>query len=150
MRSTVSDVRVDGRDKHSQLAHLEQVIEQAAHLLPGQGPIRVFIHHNTLHAFEDLPFDEAVQKAARLFGCHPYLPEDRYREKLARGRIRVADLQAVLREALAHHGDEPILQLGTRLELRLTMLLYPLRLAPTAELRWFVASNDALKSWPLD
>src|SRR5947209_20124499 len=100
------------------LLHLGQVVQNAVHLLPAQGPIRVFIHHNTLHAFEDLPFDEAVQKGARIFGCHPYLPEDRYREKLARGRIRVADLQAVLSEDLGSRGVEPILQMGTRLEWR--------------------------------
>ena len=46
-------------------------------LLPAQGPINVFIHHNTLHAFEDLPFDEAVKKGAQLYGCQPYLTEDR-------------------------------------------------------------------------
>jgi uncharacterized protein YbcC (UPF0753/DUF2309 family) len=129
------------------LAHLERVIEQAARLLPAQGPIRVFIHHNPLHAFEYLPFDEAVQKGARIFGCHPYLPEARYREKLARGRIRVADLQAVLREDLGCRSDEQILQMGTRIELRLAMLLYPLRVAPTGELRWFVARQDAFKSF---
>jgi uncharacterized protein YbcC (UPF0753/DUF2309 family) len=129
------------------LLHLNRIIEEAAHLLPAQGPIRVFIHHNTLHAFEDLPFDEAVQRGARIFGCHPYLPEALYREKLARGRIRVADLEAVLSEDLGSRGDEAILRMGTRLELRMAMLLYPLRLAPTGELRWFVASHDALKSF---
>jgi uncharacterized protein YbcC (UPF0753/DUF2309 family) len=126
---------------------LERVVEEASHLLPAQGPIRVFIHHNPLHAFEDLPFDEAVQRGARVFGCHPYLPESRYRDKLARGRIRAADLRAVLREDLGGRGDEPILQMGTRLELRLAMLLYPLRLAPTGELRWFVAHHEAFKSF---
>lgn len=129
------------------LLHLERVVREAAHLLPAQGPIRVFIHHNPLHAFEDLPFDEAVQKGARIFGCHPYLPELRYREKLARGRIRVADLEAVLREDLGGRADEAVLHLGTRLDLRLAMLLYPLRLAPTGELRWFVARHDALRSF---
>src|SRR5262249_42978820 len=96
----LSEAKTEGRESSPERSHLEQVIKHAAHLLPAQGPIRVFIHHNTLHAFEDLPFDEAVQKGARLFGCHPYLPEARYREKLRRGRIRVADLEAVLWEDL--------------------------------------------------
>ena len=67
------------------LARLRHAIEHAAHLLPAQGPITVFIHHNTLHAFEDLPFDEAVEKGASVFGCQPYLTEDRYREALDAG-----------------------------------------------------------------
>lgn len=53
----------------ARLARLGEVIEQAAHLLPAQGPITVFIHHNTLHAFEDLLLHEAVKKAAWVFGC---------------------------------------------------------------------------------
>jgi len=67
-------------EKVPQLDHLQQAIDHAAHLLPAQGPITVFIHHNTLHAFEDLPFLEAVKKGGRVFGCHPFLPEDRYRD----------------------------------------------------------------------
>src|SRR4051794_37974905 len=82
----------------SPLTHLKEVIDHAAHLLPAQGPITVFIHHNTLHSFEDLPFSEAVLKGARTFGCHPYLPEDRYRQELLRGRIRFDELREVVAE----------------------------------------------------
>src|SRR6201986_707610 len=78
------------------LDRLSEVIEHTSDLLPAQGPITVFIHHNTLHAFEDLPFHEAVKKGAHVFGCHPYLSEDRYREALRRGRIRFGELQEVL------------------------------------------------------
>jgi hypothetical protein len=35
---------------------LGRVIDELAHLLPAQGPISIFIHHNTLHAFEELAF----------------------------------------------------------------------------------------------
>src|SRR3982750_3075808 len=87
-------------DDDGSAERLRKVIDHAAHLLPAQGPITVFIHHNTLHAFEDLPFAEAVKKAGAVFGCQPFLPKGRYREELARGRIRFADLDAVLREDL--------------------------------------------------
>jgi uncharacterized protein YbcC (UPF0753/DUF2309 family) len=133
----------DDRASTAHLDHLREVIEHAAHLLPAQGPITVFIHHNTLHAFEDLPFHEAVTRGARIFGCHPYLTEDRYRAALARGRICFDELQVVLRQDLRERADQKIPPLGTRLDLRLAMLQYPLRWGPTEELLWFVAETDA-------
>ena len=66
---------------------LTGVIDRLAHLLPAQGPISIFIHHNTLHAFEHLPFEEAVVRAGEQLRCEPFLPESRYRDKLASGRI---------------------------------------------------------------
>src|SRR5690606_17981832 len=76
------------------------VIDRLAHLLPAQGPISIFIHHNTLHAFEHLPFEEAVERAAAQLEREPFLPESRYREKLASGRIRARDVDALLIEQL--------------------------------------------------
>jgi|GEM_PF-4949397 len=63
-------------------SRLEAAISHAAHLLPAQGPINVFVHHNTLHAFEEQGFHEAVAEATNTFGCHPYLLEEEYREEL--------------------------------------------------------------------
>jgi uncharacterized protein len=127
------------------LRHLKEVIDHAAHLLPAQGPITVFIHHNTLHAFEDLPFHDAVKKGAKVFGCQPYLTEERFRAELGRGRIRLKELREVLRADLGARADEKVAGLTTRLELRLAMLEHPLRFGPTEELLWFVAETDALR-----
>ncbi len=132
-------------ESHDSLKHLRHVIDHAAHLLPAQGPITVFIHHNTLHAFEDLPFTQAVKKAARVFGCQPFLTEERYREALGRGRIRFSDLEQILHEQLADGAEERIAKLGTRRELRLALLQYPVRSGPNEELHWFVAETDALR-----
>src|SRR5579883_783568 len=132
----------DSGPDHRELA---EVIEQAAHLLPAQGPITVFIHHNTLHAFEDLPFHEAVKKGALIYGCQPYLSEDRYRKELRRGRIRFVELQDVLEQDLGERARAAIPCFGTRLDLRLAMLQYPLRFGPTEELVWYVAEVDALR-----
>lgn len=124
---------------------LRAAVEHAAHLLPAQGPITVFIHHNTLHAFEDLPFHDGIKKGARVFGCQAYLSEDRYRDEMERGRIRVGELQDVLRENLKDGAQTKVASLCTRFDLRLAMLQYPLRSGPTEELVWFVAERDALR-----
>src|SRR5215475_6112143 len=119
LTSTATSSAQDEGDRSPHLHRLSKAIEHAAHLLPAQGPITVFIHHNTLHAFEDLPFHEAVKKGAHVFGCHPYLSEDRYREALSRGRIRFGELQDVLEHDLGEGAGAKIACFGTRLELRL-------------------------------
>jgi hypothetical protein len=120
------------------------LIERAGGLLPLPGPITAFAFLNTLQALEDLPFDTGMRRGARLYGCQPYLSEERYREKLSRGRIRLEDLAAVLQDDLGDQADTLIGSLGTRFELRLAMLQFPLQFGPAEELRWFVAEMDAL------
>ena len=123
---------------------LQHAIDHAAHLLPAQGPITVFIHHNTLHAFEDMPFFQAVEHGARVFGCQPYLAEARYREGLGTGRIRFDDLLTVLESELGIRAVEIVANLGMRVDIRLAMLQYPLREGPAEEIEWFIAQTDAL------
>jgi len=134
---------IDGPD--SRLDRLARIIEHSVHILPAQGPITVFIHHNTLHAFEDLPFDQAVQKGAQIYGCQPFMTEDRYRADLLRGRIGFSELQEVLEHDLGGRARDAVPCFGTRLDLRLAMLQYPLRTGPTSELVWYVAETDALR-----
>ena len=122
-------------DDKPELSDLRRSIKHAAHYLPAQGPINVFIHHNTLHAFEEFSFDEGVQRGSKLFGCQPYLPAQRYREMFDRGRIRQKDIDAVLQDDLGDSGDVLIGFMGTRFYLRQAMLRYSLQTAPTAELR---------------
>src|SRR2546427_247465 len=92
------------RDASAPDHSLTRVIDHLAHLLPAQGPISIFIHHNTLHAFEHLPFEEAVERAAERLGTEPFLSESRYRGKLATGRILATDVAALLPEQLGTRG----------------------------------------------
>ena len=127
------------------LQRLKERVHHAAHLLPAQGPIGVFIHHNTLHAFEHEPFDAALRTGSRVFGCEPYLGEDRYRDELGRGRIRFAELRAVLERDLGPRAGELVCGLSSVLSLRLAMLQHPLRSGEGNELDWFMAETDALR-----
>src|SRR5687768_11075997 len=81
-------------------AQLRRALREAAHALPTQGPIAVFVHHNTLHALEHMPFHEAVARAARELETHAYLTEHELRAAHARGRIDDGDLSAALDEHL--------------------------------------------------
>lgn len=139
-----------GGDAADPLAALRQAIEHASHYLPSQGPIRVFVHHNTLHSLEHLPFDEAVRRSVDLFGSQPFWSEERYQQELAKGRIRQEDIAAVLLEDLGEQASALIGFLGTRYHFRLAMLSCPLQLANSAELRWLVAETDALRRFRPD
>lgn len=148
--ASTSDVSVllpcDGvsSNSHDLSAELEAEIRRAAHLLPSQGPIASFVHHNTLHMLEHLPFHEAVKEGAATFGCAPYLTETRYQQEVQRGRIRLVDVGSVLQEQANGRSVEIAGGLTTRYQLRFAMLRHGLQQLPERELRWFVAQTDAL------
>jgi uncharacterized protein YbcC (UPF0753/DUF2309 family) len=134
----------------ARLETIHQLVAKAGELLPPQGPITNFLFLNTLQALEDLPFDEGLEKGARLFGCQTYLSEQAYRDKMATGRIRVEELDAVMQEDLQGLADAPVTDLCTRAELRCAMLRHRLLDGPPQELRWFVAETDALSKMLAD
>ena len=55
------------------------VLHSLKHYLPAQSPLKDFIHHNTLHAFQDLKFDHAIRKASKMFGYTVSLPLKEFR-----------------------------------------------------------------------
>ncbi|MCM2369361.1 DUF2309 domain-containing protein [Aporhodopirellula aestuarii] len=126
---------------------LISIIEHAKHYLPSQGPISIFVHHNTLHSFEDLPFEEAVIAGGARYGCEPYLSEERYHNELTRGRISIDDIRQVLMDDLDASADELIASFGTRYSLRLAMMQMTLHAAPDAELQWMLAETKLLKKF---
>jgi hypothetical protein len=53
---------------------LEVILHHAGHLVPEQNPLEQFVHHNTLHAYEHLPFEEALRAASAELGTAAALP----------------------------------------------------------------------------
>ena len=129
---------------------LAAAIDRLAHLLPAQGPISIFIHHNTLHAYEDRPFEDAVEHAATTLGCEPFLPEARYREKLASGRILATDVDALLREQLGDRGAVDVAGVGSRLDLWCAVVLHGIPAASGRELAWVLDETAALSRFRTD
>src|SRR5262245_60516270 len=123
---------------------LTTVIDRLAHLLPAQGPISIFIHHNTLHAFESLPFEEAVEQVAGQLGCQPYLSEARYRNKLASGRILARDVEALLREQMGADGTRAVAGIASRFDLWRAVVLHGIPDASGRELSWILDETSAL------
>ncbi|TWU43650.1 hypothetical protein Poly51_62610 [Rubripirellula tenax] len=148
--AVLADPIADSPSHHDRADELLHIIQHAAHLLPAQGPIEVFVHHNTLHAFESLPFDKAVRAGWEVYGAEPYLSEARFRELLAMGRITEADLRSALQEAPELNDCVPVKGLDSRYAIRLAMLLHPMRTVPENELRWVIAETDALRKFRTD
>lgn len=74
----------------------EEVIHELKHFLPAQAPLKDFIHHNTLHAFQDLKFFEALRKASEVFGYNVSLSMEEYRSLYTSHHIKEEILERVL------------------------------------------------------
>lgn len=74
-------------------AHL---LQELKHYLPSQAPLKDFIHHNTLHAFQHLSFHKALNTASDLFGYKTYLNLNEYRELFGEGKIDNSILENII------------------------------------------------------
>ena len=125
---------------------LRDMIAAAARLLPAQGPISSFVALNPLHGFEDLPFERAVADAARLMHAEPFMEEGFYRAALAEGRIRAADIDAVLAQDLGDRGGQPLAGGRTQLfDVQRALLTKGLRYESDTAVRWTLTESDAIE-----
>ncbi len=72
------------------------VLHELKHYLPAQAPLKDFIHHNTLHAFQTLKFYDGLRAASELLGYKVSLSLDEYRTLYAAGSIRPDVLTRIL------------------------------------------------------
>jgi uncharacterized protein YbcC (UPF0753/DUF2309 family) len=72
------------------------VLHELKHYLPSQTPLKDFIHHNSLHAFQSMKFYEAIFKASKIFGFQATLPLIDFRKLYEIGRIDEGILDDVI------------------------------------------------------
>jgi uncharacterized protein len=89
MNNSILIDEIIGFDEHKLLHDLR-------HYLPTQTPLKDFIHHNTLHAFQNQSFYDAIFKASEIFGYSVTFPIDDYRKLLKNGRIKEAVLDSII------------------------------------------------------
>ncbi|MCG7873056.1 MAG: DUF2309 domain-containing protein [Candidatus Thiodiazotropha lotti] len=128
---------------------IRAAIDHLAHTLPSQAPIRDFVHHNTLHGYQHLPFPEALATARRLTGARGYLPLERYQAFLRQGRITRDELRheideetALQPELLLAETDQYQLK---RSDVYLAAMMMPATIVSGCQLNWQIEENGALQ-----
>ena len=117
-------------------------VDHLTHVLPAQAPIRDFVHHNTLHGFQHLPFAEALGAARTLTGAMTYWPEAKFRECLAAGRISIDDLSAALDEQGIDDLDAPLLRTLTRRDVLVASLMVGMNAPEVHRQGWLQRETD--------
>ncbi|MFM9840657.1 MAG: YbcC family protein [Cyclobacteriaceae bacterium] len=75
-----------------------EVIHELKHYLPAQAPLKDFIHHNTLHAFQKLSFKDGVRSASEILGYRSSLSLSDFRLQYEDGAIKPEVLDRVIFE----------------------------------------------------
>lgn len=74
----------------------EATLHKLSHFLPAQNPLKDFVHHNTLHAFQDKDFFTALQESSEIFGYKTFLPLSDFRNKLKNNQINAEILDKII------------------------------------------------------
>jgi uncharacterized protein YbcC (UPF0753/DUF2309 family) len=93
-------------DKKETSFNEHEVLHRLKHYLPAQAPLKDFIHHNTLHAFQQLKFFKALDNASEIFGYKTLLSLTEYRRMYQQGKIRAEVLDRVLSTSVGKENTE--------------------------------------------
>ncbi|MES2646802.1 MAG: DUF2309 domain-containing protein [Bacteroidota bacterium] len=74
----------------------DHILHQLKHFLPTQTPLKDFIHHNSLHAFQNQKFYDAIFAASKIFGYQVTLQLSEFRQLYENGRINNEVLERII------------------------------------------------------
>lgn len=127
---------------------ISATLKHLDHVLPGQGPILDFVHHNTLHGFQHLPFDQALVEFEALTGLFCYLPEEQNRAIYRQGRINERDLAAAFAKSPSLQAEHIVCTFKHRTigrqDIYRIALLFDLQATSVSHLNWQIEELAAL------
>jgi len=74
----------------------DQLLHQLKHYLPAQATLKDFVHHNSLHSFQDKEFFDGIFSASEIFGFHVTFNIGTYRKLHQQGRISTSIIKDVI------------------------------------------------------
>ena len=89
--------------KNSSKLAIAELLNSLKHYLPAQAPLKDFIHHNTLHAFQEIPFTKGIMKASTIFGYTVLLSKTEYQNYFKEGRINE---EILIQQLKAKKGEQ--------------------------------------------
>ena len=90
---------------------MKEILHELRHFLPAQAPLKDFVHHNTLHAFQHLPFFQALKQANSQFGYQGFLSLEEYRQLYREGKIKGNIIKKVLEEHFGMAANDWLVKL---------------------------------------
>lgn len=81
---------------HKSVFNEHATLHTIKHYLPAQAPLKDFIHHNSLHAFQDRNFFDALRESSEIFAYKTRLSLEEFRSLYKEGRIPKTILEHVI------------------------------------------------------
>jgi uncharacterized protein YbcC (UPF0753/DUF2309 family) len=140
----------DNHSKSSDIREqIREVIDHLRHVLPSQAPIRDFVHHNTLHGFQHLPFQEALASARRITGARGFMSLEKFRHDYHQGRIIHDDLLSCIKQEQDLEPDAQLVDTTSgsisRSDIIVAVMTMPYQPISGCQLNWQIEENRVLE-----